>query len=437
MLIVSNYRAHEMMAINMRDSKRVMSAKIGHMVDPRTLWAFPMYEDGEQHTRILNMERQISSLPSEMVTELTDPGTLIAVRKTPESRVWMRGRLDQLSMYGKQLVATVFLLDYGEVIESVRVETCMKHMPAGIVQEPPLAFKVVLAGLTPVSMDLDFMVGQSVMEVTPQRGWDQAAWREVKQQVEKVDGVAELRDWVVDQCGRYHGQVFLVGEGGEDEVHLNQLLVEKQFAVESQWQMENDMDEEADDWEINKEFKVLDIRSKDLESWEVLDDRFVTGNGGGAVEQHDDGPFGVSEAIDPSFESSAFDNLGNLKSCGRGKSRDCGVGSSRQGVVGDRVGDREKKAKEFLERLRGKKKIVESQIKTIIEDVDADEEFWSAVRGGKPGTVSDDSVSHLLPGGVFIGRHHEKVLAHIQAENKLDQKKKFEQFVSSNRENNK
>jgi len=428
------------MAIKTRESNRVMSVKLGHMVDPRTMWAFPRYEDSEKHNRILSMEKQLSTLPCESVTELTAPGILIAARKSPDSKVWMRGRLEQISMYGKQLMATVFLLDYGEVIESLRVETCIKHMPAaGIIQEPPLAFKILLAGLTPVSMDLDFMVGQSVMEVTPQRGWDQAAWREVRHQVERVAGVAEVRDWVVDQCGRYHGQVFLVGKEGEEGVHLNQLLVEKQFAVESQWQMENDMDEEATDWEYNKEMKALDITSKDLESWEVLGDSFPVGGCRGTIEQHGDVAFGVNEAIDTSFASSAFDNLGALRSAGRGKNRDCGEVSSIGEVAADRVGDRESKAKEFLERLRGRKKIVGSEVKATIEDDGEDEEYWSAVRGGKGKlrTVSDDSASHLLPGGVFIGRHHEKVLAHLQAENKLDQKKKFEQFVAPRRENKK
>jgi len=420
------------MTVKMRESNRVMSVKLGHMVDPRTMWAFPMYEDSEKHNRILSLEKQLSALPCKTVTELTAPGILIGVKKSPDSKVWMRGRLDQLSMYGKQLMATVFLLDYGEVIESVRVETCIKRMPAGIVQEPPLAFQILLAGLTPVSMDLDFMVGQSVMEVTPQRGWDQAAWREVKQQVERVAGVAEVRDWVVDQCGRYHGQVFLVGEDGEKEVHLNQLLVEKQFAVESQWQIENDMDEEAVEWEYNKEFKALDITSKDLESWEVLGDSFPVGGSRGTREQPDDVAFGVSEAIDTSLGSSAFENLGVLKSVGRGKNRDCGQGTSVQDIA-EEVEVKEKKAKEFLERLRGRKKMVVSEIKATIKGGNEDEEFWSAVRSGKSATVSDDSASHLLPGGVFIGRHHEKVLAHLQAENKLDQKKKFEQFVAPRR----
>ena len=84
---------------------------------------------------------------------------LVAAKKTSDSEYWLRGRLDQISMSGKQLVATVFLIDYGEVIQNLRVDKCVKHMPPGLSKEPPQAFQVILAGLSPVSMDLDFMLG--------------------------------------------------------------------------------------------------------------------------------------------------------------------------------------------------------------------------------------------------------------------------------------
>ena len=64
--------------------------------------------------------------------------------------------------------------------------------------------------------------------------------------------------------------------------------------------------------------------------------------------------------------------------------------------------------------------------------VDADEDIWAALRGQhchglrKP----DSSSTHLLPGGIFIGKYHERVLANIQGGSKMDQKKKFEQFVA-------
>ena len=55
---------------------------------------------------------------------------------------------------------------------------------------------------------------------------------------------------------------------------------------ESQWQIENDMDEEAVEWEYNKEFKALDITNKDLASWEVLGDSFPVGGSRGTREHN-------------------------------------------------------------------------------------------------------------------------------------------------------
>jgi len=416
------------MSNRLPESSRSMPVKIGHLVDPRTMWAYPLYEGGEEHKRILKIEKQLSTFPTKPLTELSKTGMLVAARKSSDSDIWLRGRLDQISMYGKQLMATVFLIDYGEIIENLRVEKCVKHLPPGTYEEPPLAFKIILAGLSPVSMDLDFMLGQHVMEVTPQRGWDQAAWREVEQQIHDVEGIAEMKNWVRDQSGRYHGQIFLVGEDRKESVHLNQLLVEKQFAVESQWQMENDLDEETVDWENNKEFKALNIRDSELEHWEVYGDEIGDER---ASEEFGRVAFGVSEAIDESSGSSVFDSLGNVKSVGRGKP----CKQEEEIVTEDRIGQREKKARDFLERLKHKNRRagVDRKAEEIFEDGDPD--FWNVVRPGKSHTVSDSSASHLLPGGVFIGKHHEKVLAHLQAENKQDQKKKFEQFVGRRKDN--
>jgi len=410
----------------------VMAVKLGCLVDPRTVWAYPLYEQGGQHDKILRLEAQLAELPrDETFSEHSATGSLVAVRRSPAAQLWFRGRLDQLSMYGKQLVASVFLIDYGEVLEGVKVEPCVRNMPSHISAEPPMAFQIVLAGLSPVSMDLDFMLGQNVMEVTPQRGWDQAAWMQVRKEIEMVDGIAEVRDWVVDQRGRYQGQLYLLDEGGERRLHLNQMLVERQFAVESQWQMENDM-EETVDWENNKEFRALDHGSTELSSWELPGEEEYAGK---SLEEFASEAFGESEVKDASFAASIWDDLGNIKGLGRGrmvKVREDDIDvtgsvntSNRNGVGTQFQQNRMDKAKEFLNKLKGKK---------VVETGAADEEFWTAVRGKPSPGEPDRSASHLLPGGVFIGRHHEKVLAHLQADNMQDQKKKFEQFVAPRKE---
>jgi len=417
----------------MRASTRVMSVGLGLIVDPRTIWAYPLYEETEEQSKILAIEQQIAEMPSDPLTELCTAGSLVAVRETPESAEWMRGRLVELSMCSKQVVATVFLIDYGKVRESLRVETCVREMPPGISNAPPLAFQILLAGLSPVTRDLDFMMGRNVMEMTAQRGWDQAAWREVEEVVAEVNGFAEVRNWVVDQRGRYQGQLYLVGERKVKRLHLNQLLQEKQFAVESQWQMENDLDEEAVDGENNREFKALvDSRSSDLGSWEVeySNEAFGESEVTGGQTGFDDDRAPGREKVGECGARNVAAGITRGSMIGRGikkreESREINVASI--GMAGIISATRKDKAKEFLDGLKSKK-VKSVTVKDDRDEVTDDDEFWKVVRG-KPGS-EDKSASHLLPGGVFLGRHHEAVLANIQAGSKQEQKKKFEQFVA-------
>ena len=53
----------------MRASTRVMSVGLGLIEDPRTIWAYPLYEETEEQSRILAIEQQIAERPSEPLTE--------------------------------------------------------------------------------------------------------------------------------------------------------------------------------------------------------------------------------------------------------------------------------------------------------------------------------------------------------------------------------
>ena len=51
----------------------------------------------------------------------------------------------------------VFLLDFGSTIDRVDVTTKVRHLrPTRELSQDPLAFKIILAGLYPVSMDIDW-----------------------------------------------------------------------------------------------------------------------------------------------------------------------------------------------------------------------------------------------------------------------------------------
>ena len=66
---------------------------------------------------------------------------------------WSRARLLQVYTE-KELLADVFLLDYGLQLERVRADTRLRVLPPNFAKEPA-AFQIILSGLSPVSMDLD------------------------------------------------------------------------------------------------------------------------------------------------------------------------------------------------------------------------------------------------------------------------------------------
>eukprot|EP00092_Neocalanus_flemingeri_P024527 GFUD01026601.1.p1 GENE.GFUD01026601.1~~GFUD01026601.1.p1 ORF type:complete len:363 (+),score=121.88 GFUD01026601.1:66-1154(+) len=293
----------------MSRSSRVMAVKLGHLVDPRTVWAYPLHEQGDQQVRILSLERQLVELPGggQRLTDHTT-GILVAVRRSPDSLTWQRGRLDQLCRDGKQVLATVFLIDYGEVLEGLNVDGCIRQMPTKFRKEPPMAFQILLAGLEPVSKDL-FMPGQSVMEATPLKGWNPAAWMEIRKEVEIVKRVAELRSWVVDQRGRYQGELYLGKETGR--IHLNEMLIEKKFAVYSQWQVENDMAMTGES-DTNRECSALDMRDTEIASWQLASEEEDSGKG-----LEDFRSKAKKDSTEPG--ASVWGNLGHVKSVGRGR----------------------------------------------------------------------------------------------------------------------
>jgi len=430
------------------DSARVMPVKLGYIVDPRNIWAYPLYGNTKgQLSKIILLERKLGEMSdAEAVTEDTAVGSPVAIRRKACSDVWHRGRLEQLSMYGRQLVATVFLVDYGEVVENVKAGTCLRLMTAQFTKEPPMAFQILLSGLAPVSMNFDFNLDM-VATSEDTREWDQAAWKMVRKEVQKVHNLAELRNWVVDMKGRYHGEVFLAGKASA-QVHLNQLLIKNNFAVYSQWQIEKDMDE-AENLEDNCNvlYTSVDFVTKKLDDWDVMEarnsSRSIRCGSGDSLEmtQCNSSPSLEMAQCNSSPKSLASCEGGFLRSAGRGRglveigklqgedvfgvkeafqNEQQSLGKNESNI-GLEVRNRVEKANEFLEKLRKKK--------TQGNDVSG-EDIWAALRS-QGSSKSDGKSTHLLPAGVFIGKYHENVLANIQAANKMDQKKKFEDFVAS------
>jgi len=227
-----------------------MFVKLGSMSDPRTFWATELpntntLAENGKHYKILKIEDILTktmtedySNPDRFIRESTDLGTLVAVRKSSLSSLWFRGRLDQICLVDSQLVAKVFLIDYGEVLDRTQVSSCVRKLPNFMARDNPLAFQIILRALVPVTQDLDFQMGIIKMETVPVKSFDFAAVKFVNSLLNTSTKCGELCDFICDRQGRLHGQLFIRKE--DVLIHLNDELIEAKFAVENedQWEMD-------------------------------------------------------------------------------------------------------------------------------------------------------------------------------------------------------
>merc|ERR1719341_1420130 len=177
----------------------------------------------------------------EQVTSSTPLSTLVAVALIKNgSRSWHRGKLEAVTQFQRKPHVNVFLIDYGLVVEDRKVEGSVMVLPACFSKLRPLAFRIVLAGLQPASMDYDLDL-RGGMTVRPTRTWDTAAIMDVERMLACTsDKTGCVKNLVKDKIGRYHGQLDLVMSNCK-RVELNQWLVEMQYAVHSEVKEREDM----------------------------------------------------------------------------------------------------------------------------------------------------------------------------------------------------
>ena len=140
----------------------------------------------------------------DQVTANTPLSTLVAVAVVKEGhRFWHRGRIESVAQFGRKIHANVFLIDYGQILEEKKVEDAVLVLPCSFSTLPPLAFRLVLAGLLPATMDYDLEL-RGGMAVRPARSWDGAAFREVERVLGLAnDRVGRMTNWVKDRIGRW------------------------------------------------------------------------------------------------------------------------------------------------------------------------------------------------------------------------------------------
>ena len=67
-------------------------------------------------------------------------------------------------MYQHEVTAKVFLIDYGLTLENVSSKACIRTLPQRFtIKAKPMAMKVNLAGLRPLTMDIAYELGMQTI----------------------------------------------------------------------------------------------------------------------------------------------------------------------------------------------------------------------------------------------------------------------------------
>jgi len=384
-----------------------ISVAIGHMVNPSSFWVYPLPNSDalvdEHINKVVKLEEELKESmeqgAGEQVTSSTPLSTLVAVALIKNgSRSWHRGKLEAVTQFQRKPHVNVFLIDYGLVVEDRKVEGSVMILPACFSKLTSLAFRIVLAGLQPASMDYDLDL-RGGMTVRPTRTWDAAAIRDVERMLACTsDKTGCVKNLVKDKIGRYHGQLDLVMSNGK-RVELNQWLVKMQYAVHSEVKEGEDMNaiaeaDEEDEKQVEESEESFD---SSLDS-EVEDDLEITRNM-------------ASVALKP-LPSASEDML---------------TRSETNKDTQTKEEERRAQFKAMVTKLQAKKKAAEESAKPVEESGD----MWDAFRksGNSEIDKSSRASSNLLPSGIFIGKFHENVLFNLHADGIVDQREKFERFV--------
>ena len=137
--------------------------KIGDIVDPRTFWAHENKKLSKSNLKLRSMESRLKESVSGLGAPLTipRPGSGVAVRH--EDR-WVRGRLEHVFRL-KKMTATVFLIDYGVTVRDIVVADDVRSLEQQFLIQPPLAFQVILSGLYPLSMSMEWVENNTISDI--------------------------------------------------------------------------------------------------------------------------------------------------------------------------------------------------------------------------------------------------------------------------------
>jgi len=419
----------------------IVQIKIGDIIDPRTFWAYETKRLSQSSFIIKNLEALMNKFYAQIqdkVGSSTLEGTLVAIKKDEK---WVRGRLLQTYQEKHQLLASVFLIDYGVSVHRVNVDSDLRILDQGFSAERGASFQVILAGLSPVTMDMDWSCGGSVMKASPAEKWDEAALIYIRNILNESNNCeADLVDFVIDSSGRRHGQV-LVGHG-TCKIHLNEILIEKNFAEHSQWQYENDLMEIEFDLNNN----VLNTIPENEDNVDII--------GGGEAskvtledfenEANSEASITPQSSTSVKAENQTPRNLASVGTC-RGRKNILNQSFCSRQIKQSSFGKIDENAASNINCMRptgnsqrlltALRRRSNSKVFCVERKEEKDDCDWESIRLNRDKSRDDSSSKvHQLPGGVFIGKYHEEVVAHINknsssSSSARDLKEKFEKFV--------
>lgn len=142
------------------------------------------------------------------------------------------------------MVARMFLIDYGDFLPEIPIRSCLRKLPNRMTVVPrPLAFKVVLAGLRPISWDMNNEICLKALGKGYIPLWSDAANEMVTAYYKKSKlKLAEITNWQKDSQGRVYGDVELLGF--TEKISLNDILIRTQMAQYSAVALKHDTEKD-------------------------------------------------------------------------------------------------------------------------------------------------------------------------------------------------
>lgn len=232
--------------------------RIASVLNPAKYWVspLPLAQSGQTVVsedsplgKVFSLEaclgRMYNDQPIRIQSEgqLTDKdmkvGMLVAVRSSFQSRCWHRGKIIFVIHTKVDVLVRIFLIDYGDVWERLSARMCVRKLPKRMmpvtsrpltVAARPLAFQVVLAGLRPISWEINFDIGMKTIGQTIAPKWSKASEDLVYDILKKSPNkLAKVTHWQKDRSGRLHGRLELLGF--KKRLLLDQLLLSQNHAV--------------------------------------------------------------------------------------------------------------------------------------------------------------------------------------------------------------